>query len=118
MASLKSLEARLARLEARVAAVPDPEEQEARDERWFLHTDTWLLEGSFEDMPEKDRDASMWESLSRYGPSYLGLIWEGILPGREELLAAGVDFTRARGCEDFVGGRRYGAPAPDTPRKL
>jgi hypothetical protein len=116
--NLKSLEARLAHLEARVAAIPDPKEQEARDERWILHTDTWLLEGSFEDIPEKDREPTMWETLSRYGPSYLGLVWEEILPGREEYLASGVDFTRARGCEDFVGGRPYGAPGPDTPRKL
>jgi hypothetical protein len=118
VASLKSLEARLTRLEARVAAVPDPKEQEARDERYNLHVVTWLLEGSFEDIPEKDRDPSMWETLSRYGPSYLGLVWEGILPGREGFLAAGVDFTRASGCEYLVGGRPYGAPGPDTPRKL
>jgi hypothetical protein len=105
MGSLKALEAHHARLEARVAALPDPKEQEARDERWNLHADMWLLEGCFEDIPEKDRDPSMWESLSRYGPSYLGLVWEGILPGRKEYLAAGVDFARASGCEDFIGGR-------------
>ncbi len=118
MGTLKSLEARLACLEARVAAIPDPEEQEASRKTYLLHEETWLLGGSFEDIPAQDRDSSTWEFLLRYGPSYLGLVWEGILPGREELLAAGVDFTRASGCEDFVGGRLYGAHDPDTPRKL
>ncbi len=118
MGNLKALEARLAHLEARVAAIPDPKVQEARDERWILHIDTWLHEGSIEDIPEKDCDSSMWNSLSQYGPSYMGLVWEEILPGREEFLAAGGEFMRARDCEDFVGGRPFDVPGPDTPRKL
>ena len=96
MGSLKSLEARLARLEARVAAIPDPEERDASTERWILHVDTWSLGGSFEDIPEKDRDPIMWEDVAKYGPAFLKMIWEENMPGREELLAAGVDFTRAK----------------------
>ena len=96
MGSLRSLEARLARLEARVAAIPDPEEQEATTERWILHVDTWSLGGTFEDIPKKDRDPIMWEDVAKYGPVFLKRIWKGDMPGREELLAAGVDFTRAK----------------------
>jgi hypothetical protein len=113
----KALETRLARLEARVAAIPDPEEEKASNEMFYLHMKTWLFGGSFEDVPQKDRDPSLWDFAVSYGPVYLGLVWEGDLPGREEDLAAGVDFTRAMDCSDSVGGRLYGAPGPDTPRK-
>jgi hypothetical protein len=113
----KSLEARLAHLEARVAAVPDPEEEETSTKRFYLHMETWFLGGSFEDVPEEERDPSLWELAVSCGPVYLGLVWEGGLPGREEGLADGVDFTRAMDCSDMVGGRPYGAPGPDTPRK-
>ena len=58
--------------------------------------DTWFLGGSFEDIPEKDRDPSMWEHAVKYGPVFLKMIWEGDMPGREELLVAGVDFTQAK----------------------
>ena len=119
MGSLRTnaLETRLARLEARVAAIPDPEEQEESERVLLLHMETWSLGGSFEDIPKKDRNLSLWEHAVKYGPGNLGLIWEGILPGREEDLAAGVDFARASGCKYLVGGRPYGAPSPDTPRK-
>ena len=114
MGNLKALEARLARLEARVATIPDPKEQNASTQGWILHVDTWFLGGSFEDIPEKDRDPIMWEDVAKYGPAFLKMIWEENMPGREELLAAGVDFTRARGCEDFVGGRPPTAPPAPT----
>ena len=113
----KALEARLARLEARVAAMPDPKEEEASNKRFYLHMKTWMIGGSFENIPQKDRDPSLWDFAVSYGPVYLGLVWEGYLPGREEDLAAGVDFTRAMDCSDIVGGRFLGAPGPDTPRK-
>ena len=120
MGSLRALEARLARLEARVAAIPDPEEQEARHERLILHLDAWFIGGCFEDIPEKNRDASMWEFVLKYGPVYLEMVWEGIVDGREELLAAGVDFTRVEGVDedDVAAVRPYGAPGPSTPSKL
>lgn len=96
MGSLRTLEARLARLEARVAAIPDPKEQDASTERWILHVDTWFLGGSFEDIQEKDREHSMWEDAVKYGPVFLKMIWEGNMSGRDELLTAGVDFSRAK----------------------
>ena len=99
MASLRSLEARLARLEAQIAAIPDPEEQNASTEKWILHVHTWLLGGSFADIPEKDRDSSMWGHAVKYGPVFLKMIWEGNMPGREKLLAAGVDFSRVEGAD-------------------
>ena len=117
MGSLKSLKARLARLEVRVAAITDPKEQEESERVLLLHVETWFLGGSFEGIPKKDRDPSLWEHAVKYGPGYLGLVWEGILPGREECLADGVDFTRARDRSYIVGGRPCGAPSPDTPRK-
>jgi hypothetical protein len=113
----KALEARLARLEARVAAITDPEEQEESERMMFLHMETWFLGGSFEDIPKKDRDPRLWEHAVKYGPVHLGLVWEGLLSGREEYLADGVDFTRAMDCSDVIGGRPYGASGPHTPRK-
>ena len=77
-----------------------------------------MHEGSFEDIPKEDRDPKLWKGACEIGPIQLGSIWEGLDPGREELLAAGVDFTRAYDCSDIVGVRPYGAPGPDTPRKL
>jgi hypothetical protein len=104
MGNLKALEARLARLEARVATIPDPKEQNASTQGWILHVDTWFLGGSFEDIQEKDREPSMWEQALKYGPVFLKMIWEGNMPGREVLLAAGVDFSRVRGADQvFVG---------------
>ena len=119
MGSLRTnaLEARLTRLEVRVAAITDPEEQEESERLLLLHMKTWTLGGSLEDIPKKDRDPSLWEHAVKYGPGYLGLVWEGILPGREECLPDGVDFTRAMDCSYIVRGRLYGAPGPDTPRK-
>jgi len=104
-----------------VEALPDPvAEQEAELERarlFELHWLTWATGGSFEDIPEKDRDPEIWESVLRYGPILLGYVWEGFEPGREELLAIGVDFTLADDL-DIVSAPKYGAPGPDTPRKL
>ena len=120
MGSLRALEARLARLEARVAAIPDPQEQEASAERWILHLDAWLLGGCFEEILEKNRDASMWEDAVKYAPVFLQMVWEGFLDGREELLVAGVGFTRVEGVDedDVAAVRPYGAPGPGTPPKL
>ena len=107
----------LTRLEARVRCLPDPEAERERERLLERHIFTWSLRGSLDDIPEKDRDLELWEFAVEYGPIFLGLVWEGEQPGREELLAAGVDFTLARDVS-LVGGRPYGAPGPDTPRKL
>jgi hypothetical protein len=37
----------------------------------------------------------MWAYAEKFGPTFLGLVWEGSIEGREELLAAGVDFNLA-----------------------
>ena len=120
MRSLKHLEARLARLEASVRSIPDRAEEEQEKKKLLeRHIHVWFSGGSFEDIPEKERDPELWEFSCEYGPVWLGLVWEEHLPGRERLLAAGVDFTRAEGIdEEMVGGRPYGAGGPNAPPKL
>jgi hypothetical protein len=114
----KQLEARLTRLEARVRGLPDPEAEWERERLVELHYETWSLGGSFEDIPQKDRDPELWETASEYGPVFLGLVREGVLPGYKELLASGVDFTRAVDVgAGIVGEGRNRAPAPNTPHK-
>jgi hypothetical protein len=112
--NLKTLEVRLARLEAHVAAILDPEEQEASAKMLLLHHDVWLLGGSFEDIPEEDRDPSIWEFVLKYGPVDLEMVWEGIVGGREELLVAGVDFTRSKASTRKTS-QRFALTAPPTP---
>ena len=114
----KRVKERLARLEARVVSLPDPEAKWERERLFKLHMLTWATRGSFEDIPEKDRDPRIWDSTVRYGGLDLGLIWEREAPGREELLADGVDFTLAWDVHELIYDRPYGAPGPDTPRKL
>jgi hypothetical protein len=119
MRSRRGLEARLARLEASVKGFGDPAEGQEKESLLELHIHTWLVGGSFEDIPEKERDLELWEFCRKYGPVWLGLVRDGHLPGREQLLAAGVDFTRAEGIgEDIVGGRPYGAGGPNAPPKF
>ena len=114
----KRVEARLARLEASVKALPDPEAERERERVFRLHQATWLEEGSFEDIPKKDRDPGLWEFNCKYGPTMLEAIWEGVLDGREELLAAGVDFTRAEGINaDDVRAYLNRTSDPNTPHK-
>ncbi len=96
----KHLEERVARLEARVKYLPDPEAERERKRVVELHANTWLVEGSLEDIPEKDRDQELWGHYCKYSPVILRMIWEGNLEGRDELLAAGVDFTRAEGIDE------------------
>ena len=116
MGNLRSLEARLARLEAHILAIPDPEEQKAREQVLMAHLETWLLGGSFEDVVEKDRDPALWEFDLRDGPVYLEMVWKGLLDGREELLAAGLDFARLGGVEedDVAAARASGATGPEV----
>ena len=119
----KRLQARLARLEASVEALSDLEAEQEAEREWKrlseLHFLTWATGGSFEDIPEKDRYPVMWEGVMIRGPLSLGLVWEGFEPGREELLASGVDFTLAAALPgSIVCAPEYGAPGPDTPRKL
>jgi hypothetical protein len=116
MGSLKKLRERLARLEARKGGSSSPGAPKTPSTDYLLHCHTWAAGGSFEDIPEKNRDASLWETVSTYGPVFLGLIREGVLPGYKELLKAGVDFTRATDVSaGIVGGRRK--HAPNTPRQ-
>src|SRR5215203_5801942 len=96
----KHLVERLARLETRVASLPDPEAERESERVASLHTETWLDGGSLEDIPEKDRDPSLWQTYCSYGPVLLAMVWEGELPGREEMLADGIDFTRAEGIDE------------------
>lgn len=104
---LRSLEVRLARLEARISAVPDPEEEMERERVLLLHLNVWWLGGTLEDIAERDRDSDLWKVATEYGPVYLQMVWEGLLDGREELLAAGVDFARLAGVdEDDVAAAR------------
>ena len=106
---LRALEVRLARLEARVAAIPDPEEEKERERIYLLYLNVWDHGGTLEDIPEKDRDPGTWEFVSDFALMYMGMVWEGLLEGREELLAAGVDFTRLEGVdEDDVAAARAG----------
>ena len=101
-----------------MAYLPDPEAERERKRLYELHFLTWARRDFFEDITEKDRDPELWKSIvERYGPVFLGLIWKGHYPGREEYLAAGVDFTLAY-TSNGIGVPKYGAPGPDTPRKL
>src|SRR5215217_939414 len=120
MRSLKDLEARLARLEASVRGLPElAEEEQEKKSPLKRHIHAWLFGGSFEDIPEEERDLELWEFCCDYGPVWLELVWEEHLPGRDQLLAAGVDFTRVEGIdEDMVGGRPYSAGDPNAPPKL
>ena len=101
-----------------MAYLPDPEAERESKRLWKLHLLTWLVEGSFEDIPEEDRDRELWGRACYYGPLLLASIWRGEEPGREELLAAGVDFTRAsRVTEDDVRAYLNGTSDPNTPHK-
>lgn len=118
--NLRALEARLTRLEARVATISDPEEEKERERILLLYLHIWDRRGSLEDIPEKDRDPSTCELVSKYAPVYLEMVWEGILDGREEALAAGVDFTRLEGVDedDVAAVHAPGLPGPDVHPKL
>jgi len=120
MGSLKKLRARLARLEARKGGSSNPgtPKTPSTDHLHVLHVHTWATGAAFEDIPEKDRYPELWETALRYGPLYLGLVREEVLPGYKELLKAGVDFTRATDVgAGSVGKGRNHAPAPDTLRQ-
>jgi hypothetical protein len=117
--TLRALEARLTRPEARVAAFSDPVEEKERERILLLYLDLWNREGGLEDVSEKDRDPIMWKAVSDYAPVNLEMVWEGLLDGREEALADGVDFTRLEGVDedDVAAVRAGGTPgAGDQPR--
>ena len=117
---LRTLEARLARLEARVAAIPDPEEEKKRERAVGMYLNVWDCGGTLEEVPEKYRDPGLWAFVSKYAPVYLGMVWEGTLEGREECLAAGVDFTRLEGVDedDVAAARASVAPGTGMAPKL
>jgi hypothetical protein len=59
------------------------------------HFRAWSVGRELQEIPEEIRDAGMWAYAEKFGPTFLGLVWEGSIEGREELLAAGVDFNLA-----------------------
>jgi hypothetical protein len=101
------LERRLARLEARARQLPtEPaSERQRRLELYDSYFEGWVRGLSLEDISQEGADVEIWWGIEQYAPIMLGLIWEGILPGREELLAAGIDFGKAEDCSNIVGGR-------------
>ena len=114
MGRLRTQKARLARLEARIFSIPDPEEKKEQERTLLLCLDVWNRGGTLEDVPVKDRDPSTWKFVSNYAPVYLKVVWEGLLDGRDELLAAGVDFTLIEGVDqdDVAAVRAGGSPGP------
>lgn len=116
----RNLHERLERLERQMPhppELPDPGEQEKKARLNGLHFEAWSRGKKLDDLPKEVRDGEMWAAIERYGPVVLGLVWEGRIEGREELLEAGVDFNLATDCSDSIGGRRN-PPGPYTPRKL
>jgi hypothetical protein len=107
LGELEKLEKRLARLEVMAQELPtEPaSERQRRLGLYDSYFNAWARGLSLEDISQEDTDAELWRETERYGPMVLGMIWAGILPGREELLAAGADFGRAQDCSDVVGGR-------------
>jgi hypothetical protein len=91
----RDLQERLARLEHQIPRPSDQEERERRTEHFIEHFKIWSKGRKLEEVPEEIRDAQMWAYAKEYGPVYLGLVWEGSIEGREELIAAGVDFGLA-----------------------
>ena len=112
----KQLKARLARLEASVDALPDPQAERERERLGALHWTTWVEGNSFEDLPEKDRDPQLWDTYCRYGRVFLEMIEEGLLDGSEELPATGINFAREEGIdEDTVRDPTNRTSEPNTP---
>jgi hypothetical protein len=113
----RDLRERLNRLERQIPRPADQTEREGWTESLLLrHCKTWAVRGELEEIPEAIRDAKMWACAEEYGPVFLGLVWEGILEGREEFLAGGVDFTLAEECSDIVGGRLHPPPRSESQR--
>ena len=112
----KALHERLQRLERKIPRPADQTEKEGWTELALRHFKVWAVGGRFEEIPEGIRDAEMWAHAEESGPVFLGLVWEGILEGREEFLAAGIDFTLAEECSDIVGGRLHPPPRSESQR--
>jgi hypothetical protein len=112
----RALQERLVRLERQIPRPADQTGQEGSTELSLEHFRVWAVGGELEEIPEEKRDAKMWAYAEEYGPVFLGLVWEGILEGREEFLAAGIDFTLAGECSDIVGGRLHPPPRSESQR--
>ena len=108
------LQERINRLERKIPRPVDQTEREGRTELLLRHFRVWAVGGEIEEVPEGIRDAEMWAHVEESGPVFLGLVWEGILEGREEFLAAGIDFTLAGECSDIVGGRLHPPPRSEN----
>ena len=112
----RALYERLERLERKIPRPAEQTEREGSTELYLEHFRVWAIGGEIEEIPEGIRDAEMWAHAEEYGPVFLGLVWEGILEGREEFLAAGIDFTLAEECSDIVGGRLHPPPRSESQR--
>ena len=100
-----------------MAYLPDPEAERESKRLLELHHLTWLAEGSFEDIPEEDRDRELWEQACYWGPALLALMWDRGGPELDEALADGVDFTRAGITEDEIRAYLNRTSDPDIPHK-
>jgi len=101
----RDLQQRLERLERRIPQPYDQEEKQRWAAHFLEHFKAWSKGQKLEETPEEIRNAQMWACTEEYGPVFLQLVREGNIEGREELIAAGVDFDLAAGCSDVVGGQ-------------
>ena len=111
---------RLARLEARVESLRDPEAEREGKRLHLLYHYTWLDGGSLEDIPEEDRDPQLWKLHTTSFLEAFELYWEGSVPVPQELLEAGIDFKRAEGVDEdsvraFLKRVIYEPDTPDEP---
>lgn len=100
-----------------MAYLPDPEAERESKRLLELHHLTWLAEGSFEDIPEEDRDRELWEQACDLGPVLLAIMWDCGGPELDEALADGVDFTRAGITEDEIRAYLNRTSDPNIPHK-
>ena len=91
----RRLHERLEQLERRIPQPIYQEERERRTAEFLEHFTVWSQGRMLEEVRAEIRDVQMWQSAQDYGPVFLELVREGSIDGREELLAAGVDFTLA-----------------------
>ena len=98
--------------------LPDPEAEREWVRIFFLHFHTWFDGGSLEDIPEKDRDPSVWEIICYYRDAIMEMVEKEVVDGSEELPAADIDFTRDAGVdEDTIRDQSNRTSGPNIPHK-